>query len=102
MQVIANLRVKDNSGATFPCQLEIDWIRVYQRINSNNTVNICSILDINGSTVAGQEIVVGGTSCSAISIEDGEVLDLVAKDGITINKSFEVEEGARFSMKIDN
>jgi hypothetical protein len=100
MRIIANLAVKDNSHADFPADLEIDYIRVYQRINSNSTVNICSNSDILGSTVAGQEIIVGGTSCSSITIEDDELLFLVAKHRITIDSEFEVEEGAVLSMEI--
>lgn len=102
MKIIANLAVKDNSPADFPAELEIDYIRVYQRINSTNTVNICSESDILGATVAGQDIIVGGSTCSSITIEDGEFLYLVAKNSVTLSSSFEVEAGAIFSMSIDD
>jgi len=102
MSVIASLGVRENSNSTFPIEMEIDWIRVYQRINSSSSVSICAKNDIKGSTVAGQEISVGGTSCSLITIEDGEFLTLAAKDKITINSNFKIEEGAVFSMRIED
>jgi len=102
MSIVANLRVKENSTATFPAEMEIDYIKVYQRIDSQSSVEICANSDIKGSTMAGQEINVGGTNCTTITIEDGEYLTLAAKDNITINSDFIVEEGAIFSMKIDN
>lgn len=102
MQIIANLAVKTNSEADFPVQMEIDYIRVYQRINSSTSVNICSNADILGSSVAGQEINVGGESCSSITIEDDEFLYLVAKDGISILSDFEADLGATLELKIDD
>jgi len=102
MKIIANLAVKDNSPADFPVEMEIDYIRVYQRINSSNIVNICTESDILGATVAGQDIIVGGSTCSAITIENGEFLYLVAKNSVILSSNFEVEAGAIFSMSIDD
>lgn len=101
MWITAGLGVKENPTATFPAVMEIDYIRVYQRINSSSVVNICSNSDIIGSTVAGQEINVGGTNCN-ISVLDDEFLTLVAKDNIVIHSNFLAEEGAVFSMKIND
>ena len=102
MWIIANLAVKDNSPANFPVEMKIDYIRVYQKINSNKTVNICSNSDILGSTIAGQDITVGGSTCSTITIEDNEFLYLVAKNSIELKSDFEVEAGAVFLMDIDD
>lgn len=102
MSIIASLGVKEDSPSTFPANMEIDYIRVYQRINSSSSVNICSNSDILGSTVAGQEIIIGGTTCSAITLDDGDYLDLVAKNEIILNSGLTIEAGAQFSMKLDN
>ncbi len=101
MWIITGFGVLDDSPADFPVDMEIEWIRVYQQIDSNGSVEICSSSDILGSTVAGQEITVGGPTCSSITIADGEFLNLVAVDGITLDSNFKVETGAIFSMKID-
>lgn len=102
MNIITSFNVDVNSTATFPVEMEIDYIRVYQRINSSSSVNICAQTDIKGSTMAGQEIIIGGTNCSNITIEAGEYLTLAAKEKIAILSDFKVESGALFSLKIDN
>jgi len=98
MSVIANLAVKPDPHSSFPAQMEIDYIRVYQKINSSKTINICSKDEIKGSTVAGKEIVVGGADCN-LTINSGEYLDLIGKESITLNPGFSVEAGANFSAK---
>ena len=102
MWIITNLAVRDNPTANFPVQMEIDYIRFYQKINSNNTVNITSRDDIFGSTVAGQEVVVNGSSSNPVVIYDDEFLNIVARDNITIDSDFEAREGAIFTMRIEN
>lgn len=93
--------MRDNPTSTLPAKMEIDYIKVYQKINSQATVSVCSNSDIKGSTVAGKEIVVGGTNCS-VTVESDQFLDLVATDKITLSSNFEVELGATFSAKIDS
>ena len=90
--------MRDNPTTAFPSTMEIDYIRVYQKINSSASINICSAQDIIGSTVAGQEIIVGGANCSVV-ISDGEFLDLTAVESIEINANFSVEIGSQFSAK---
>ncbi len=99
MNIVANFAIKENPTATFPDAFEIDYIRVYQKINSTAAVNICSNTDIKGSTVAGQEIYVGGASCS-ILVLDGEYLDLTATDKIVINSNFTAELGSQISANV--
>ena len=98
MHIIANLAVRDNPTATFPSKMEIEYIRVYQKINSSITVNICSDQDILGSTIAGENIIVCGSNCS-ITLNSGEILDLVANESIVLDSGFEVEAGALFTAK---
>ena len=98
MNVIANLAIKPNSPSSFPTQMEIDHIRVYQKINSTKSIEICSNDDIKGSTVAGQEIIVSGENCS-VHLESDAYIDLVAKDKIVLNSGFSVATGAHFSAK---
>lgn len=102
MKISAGMGVREDSHSDFPVTFEVDYIKVFQRINSNSTVQICSSSDILGSTVAGQEIVFGGPSCSLIAISDGEFLNLVAKERIVITSDFKIEEGAQLIMQIDN
>jgi len=101
MNIIASLGVKQDSPSSFPIDMEIDYIRVYQRINTSNSVKICSSSDIQGSTVAGQDIIVGGASCN-ITVVDGEYLDLITKNSIVLNSNFSAAAGGHFSMRIDD
>jgi len=101
MWVSAGLGVRHYSTATFPTEMEIDYIKIYQRINSNSSVSVCSNSDILGSTIVGQEVYVGGSNCN-ISISEGDFLDIVAKEKIVINSNFSVRTGAYFIMRIDN
>lgn len=98
MNVIAGIGVKQNPTCSFPCRMEIDYIRIYQKINSAKTVRICSGSDIKGSTVAGQNIVVGGGNCR-IEVRRGAYLDLVAKESIVLDAGFSAESGALFTAR---
>ncbi len=99
MNVIANLAVRPSSNSTFPAQMEIDYIRVYQKINSQKIVEICSEEDINGSTVAGKEILVAGSNCEVI-IPPESYLNLVGKNNIVLNPGFSVKNGGYFTAKL--
>ncbi|HDR68449.1 MAG TPA: glycoside hydrolase family 16 protein [Bacteroidaceae bacterium] len=98
MSVIAGIGVRENPTASFPCQMDIDYIRVYQKINSIKTVRIRSNADIKGSTVAGKEIIVAGDSCM-VHISRGEYLDLIARENIILDTGFSVERGVHFTAR---
>ncbi len=110
MKVIINTRVDNGDPnylpTTFPAVMEVDWIKIYERINPEEVVNVC-FLNLNNNTyeysvITGNQITIGGSSCNATihGWADGESLSLVACNRIDLNPGFKVESGGRFSASI--
>jgi beta-glucanase (GH16 family) len=105
--LIANLAISHgpfggppNSSTEFPSSLEIDYIRVYKRLDNTKDLSICKIPDDQeGDVITGKTITVGGNSCNSV-IKSGESLSLVAKDKIKLLPGFHAEAGSNFSAKI--
>lgn len=99
MRIFVNLGIEPNSNANFPVQMEIESIRVLQKVPDVNLSSISDWNDIEGTTATGQNIVIGNSS-NTVVVENGNFLTLVATNSISLNPGFEVQKGAIFEADI--
>lgn len=107
MQIIFNLAIQKGSKAPdnttiLPNALEVDYIRYYKQIPclGNITINSISQLNLQAdeyNVIVGNNITIN----SSAIIHNGQQLELIASNEITIEPGFTVENGAVFIAKID-
>ena len=109
MYIILNLAIKHgengcdspNVSTVFPNQMEVDWVRYYQR---NAYTNI-SITDYNQhplenklyNTIVGRNI---NTNCT-YNVPSDYILSMIASESITIGPGFHSSQGSIFNAKIE-
>lgn len=106
MAIILNTAIETgskapNTNTPFPSNLEVDWVRYYQR-KPNIDVNIT---DASQFPLSNQvyNVIVGkdvNINCN-FTINSGQQLDIVAKNSITLNAGFSAEAGSVFSARIE-
>ncbi|MDR0969104.1 MAG: family 16 glycosylhydrolase [Lentimicrobiaceae bacterium] len=106
MSIILNLAIesKDNApndSTPFPSQMEIDWVRYYQRkpcqnITITNADQQPLINDVYNAIV-GENICI---NCDYI-VQSEELLEIAASDEITLKSGFKAENGSTFMTRID-
>lgn len=107
MNIITNLALQTGTYAPdnntpFPSSLEIDYIRYYKQIPCSGTLNYTEITQLNLSNevynlVIGTTITVGGN----FTVQNGQQLELVARDEIVLLPGFSAEAGSNFVARID-
>lgn len=107
MNIIVNLAIQSKNCApdnstVFPSQMEIDWIKYYQRnpcqniaITDYNQYPLDSILY---NTIVGVNI---ETDCE-YEVSNKYMLNMVARDQIVLGSGFHATTGSLFSAKIDS
>lgn len=107
MNIIVNIAIQSNNYApdnstVFPNQMEIDWIRYYQRnpcqniaITEYNQYPLDSTLY---NTIVGVNI---ETDCE-YEVLNNNMLNMVARDQIVLGPGFHATTGSLFSAKIDS
>ncbi|AEA43975.1 hypothetical protein Fluta_1989 [Fluviicola taffensis DSM 16823] len=109
--LIANLNLNGNNGpfppaidatTPYPSTFEIDYIRVFNKINCQQTINICNYNHIltSPTVLTGSQITLGGASCFGAVLESTENLDLIATDNIQLLPGADMR--GLFSAKIIN
>lgn len=106
MNIILNFAIQSGSNSpetttTFPSQMEVDWVRYYQR----NPCQDVNITDASQYTLNNQlyNVLVGedvSINCN-FSIQSDQQLDILAKNIITLGTGFNAELGSTFSAKIE-
>lgn len=107
MNIITNLALQTGTFAPdnntpFPNSLEIDYIRYYKQIPCAGAVTATDITQLNLSNtvynlVIGTTITVGGN----VTVQNGQQLELVARDEIVLLPGFSAEAGSNFVARID-
>ncbi len=90
-----------DESTVFPASYEIDFIRVWTRLECNNVVTIC---DYNQSltdptVITGSNIVIGGDNCFS-NLTEGDYLRLTATEDVTLLPSFKALAGSNLSINI--
>lgn len=85
----------------FPAEFEIDFIRVWTRLDCEQDQNICNYNQTleDPTVLTGNQINIGGSNCQ-VSLQSGQSLKLIATNNITINSSFHANYGSQFHAKI--
>ena len=105
MAIILNMAIEsrglspDNS-TLFPSQMEVDWVRYYQKCPCNNTIISDASqypLDNGANVLFGETVEI---DCD-FAISQGQQLDIIARKGITLRSGFHAEAGSNFSAKIE-
>ena len=110
--VIANLAIATNFGpfspgpdnsTMFPSIFEIDYIRIWTRIDceQNITIENYSQTNTDPTVITGNQITMGGNNGDA-NLQNGQHLKMIATDRINLRPGFEAESGSNFSAKIIN
>lgn len=108
--IIANFSIAGPNAAFLPAAdgttpypetFEIDFIRVWTRIDCDQDITICNYNQtITDPTVkTGRDITLSGTGCQSL-LQSGKSLDLIATNKIDLKPGFHAEEGSKFSAKI--
>jgi beta-glucanase (GH16 family) len=89
-----------NSSTPYPSAFEIDYIRVWTKVNCRQTLNICSYNQTPTSlnVLTGGQITLGGSSLCSVNLNEGENLDLIATDYIELLSGADID--GLFSTKI--
>ena len=105
MAIILNVAIEsgglspDNS-TPFPSQMEVDWVRYYQKCPCDNTI----ISDASQYPLGnGANVLFGETveiDCG-YAISQGQQLDIIARKSITLSPGFHAEAGSNFSARIE-
>lgn len=105
MSIILNFAIQDGDDApdgttSFPSQMEVDWVKYYQRIDVQD-INITSA----NQFLLSEELynVMYGESVSincSYTIPDDQQLEVIATNGITIGAGFNAELGSFFCARI--
>lgn len=90
-----------DASTPFPSQMEVDWVKYYARkpcqdINITNSSQFPLSSDVY-NVIVGEDV---NINCS-FSIQSGQQLEIIARDGITLGPGFSAELGSVFSAKID-
>ena len=106
MHIILNLAVQSEINSPyvwdyFPKQMEIDWVRYYQK-NPCTDINVTNpsqypLSDIVFNDIVGKNI---NINCDYY-IPNNYQLDLVFKESITLNPGFVAESGSTFTTRIE-
>lgn len=107
--LIANLNLNGPTGpfqpsvnhlTPYPAALEIDYIRVFNKIDCQQTISICNYNHglTSPTVLTGSQISLGGTSSCSAQLEVGENLDLIATDNIQLLPGADIQ--GLFSTKI--
>lgn len=106
MHIILNFAIQSGSDSpesstVFPSQMEVDWVRYYQR-NPCQDVNItdASQYPLDNqlyNVIVGEDV---NINCN-YTIPSGQQLDIVAKNSITLGPGFSAELGSTFSARIE-
>jgi beta-glucanase (GH16 family) len=106
MHIILNFAIQSGSDSpesstVFPSQMEVDWVRYYQR-NPCQDVNItdASQYPLDNqlyNVIVGEDV---NINCD-YTIPSGQQLDIVAKNSITLEPGFSTELGSIFSARIE-
>jgi hypothetical protein len=95
-----NNKAPDNL-TPFPSQLEVDWVRYYQRKPCQD-VNITDasqfpLSDQVYNVIVGEDV---NVNCN-FTVQSGQQLEIVAKNSITLEAGFSAETGSTFSARIE-
>lgn len=104
MNIIANVAIQtgtfapDNS-TTFPNSMEIDYIRYYSQVPCFGAQNFTGWSPLSNiyHYIIGTTITVGGN----FTVQNGQQLELVARDEIVLLPGFSAEAGSDFVARID-
>ena len=106
MAIILNTAIqtgtyKPDNSTTFPAQMEIDWVRYYQRKPCQDI----NITDASQFPLSNQvyNVIVGknvNINCN-FTIQSGQQLEIVAKNSITLEPGFNAELGSTFTARIE-
>jgi beta-glucanase (GH16 family) len=108
MKIIANLALENDANyhpdatTPFPSTLEIDYIRYYKKIPCTGNVVASSNSQLSLSNdlynvIVGTSITFGGN----VFIQNGQQLELIARDEINLNPGFTADNGSNFVARID-
>jgi len=104
MHLIFNLAIQGGSDSPdentpFPCQMEIDWVRVYQRFNCTDIIitnqNQFSLLNNVYNVITGKNV-----SINNFVVHSGQHLTIIATNTVNLGNNFIVEAGAELEIKI--
>ena len=104
MALILNLAIQGGSDSPdddspFPCQMEIDWVRVYQRFNCSDIIitnqNQFPLLNNVFNVITGKNV-----SINNFVVDSGQHLTIIATNTVNLGDSFIVEPGAELDVKI--
>ena len=106
MHIILNLAIQSgsnspNSSTPFPSQMEVDWVRYYQR-NPCQDVNITDASQYSldnqlYNVIVGEDV---NINCN-YTIPYDQQLDIVSKNGIILGPGFSAELGSTFNARIE-
>jgi beta-glucanase (GH16 family) len=101
--------IAPNANTPFPAQMEVDWVRFYERKPCGNTVNISdqsqiaynvNLYGVNTyNSLFASDITISPTS--TVDIASNKQYKMVAKNSIVLKPGFNVNSGADYNAKID-
>lgn len=93
---------KPDSSTLFPQQMEIDWVKYYQRVPCQDIVitnqSQYPVSNDIYNVIAGNSVNISNT----FTIGSGQQLKIIANNGFKLGAGFKVNSGATFIAKIDN
>ncbi|MBO2526277.1 MAG: hypothetical protein CW341_11395 [Bacteroidetes bacterium] len=91
-----------NNQTVFPSSLDIDYIRIYKKTNSERDVRICNLTNpVNPDCITGHNIVAPNRYCETI-IDTNRFVILSASNSVFLKSGFEAVEGCAFEAKISH
>lgn len=105
MNIILNFAIQSNNDSPnnetiLPAQLEVDWIRYYQKVASVDTIinnqSAMPLSDYFSNELTGNTIVFDGV----YNVSIGENIELTALDSIVLKQGFHVHNGGYSKIKI--
>lgn len=107
MSIILNTAIQTGSGSPdistlFPSQMEVDWVKYYQKKECNN-INIISANDFLlddevNNAIVGENV---NVNCNYI-VNNNIQLEIIADKNITLDPGFEAVNGSEFNAKINS
>lgn len=91
-----------DASTPFPAALEIDYIRVWERIDCNQSVSICNRTQNNSlaTTITGSTITLGsGVNCD-FQVPSGNSLKVIASEAVVLGNGFSSSLSAYIDAKI--
>jgi beta-glucanase (GH16 family) len=108
MAIIFNTAIQNKSNSPdnstpFPSQMEVDWIRYYKRTsNPCQDVTITNASQFPLSNVAFNAIVGNNVAINcSFTVPNGQQLDIVAGNSVTLGSGLSVELGSAFNVRIE-